>query len=266
MSTTTTSKGRKATTTAPKATTPPKGRTLHAWTKGAPADVVEAMRAKADEANVTADTLADLAATEDTLAGMADLQAKADTLAPGVWAYVAASFGGRLPAKGRMNADDSATLADLVAPLQARGLSDDAARKAVIRARWAGILQAHPAMKGQTVQAIRTMATDADAARTTVTTGERVGRKPRTTSGPKAGKAGKGGKAGTTTAPTAPVASTDDIVAVTAKAILPNALKALDAMLRQIGGRKMTTTERDDFLAVMAAHGFAPALTAAANG
>jgi hypothetical protein len=268
MTTTTASKGRKATTTAPKAT-PPKGRTTHAWTLGVPAAIVDKMRATAHAAGVTTDTLADLASMEATLEGMADLQGKADTLAPAVWAFVAASFGGRLPAAGRMPKADSTVLADLKAGLMGKGMSDDAARKAIVRARWAGILQAHPAMKGQPVAAIRTMAADADAARTTVTTGERAGRKVRTTAGPKAGKAGKAGKGSTgstTTPPAAPVANLSDVVKVSDASTTANLLKALDAMLKGIDKRNLTGSEREAFLAMMASHGFAPALTAAANG
>lgn len=249
--------GTKATTKAtPKAdapkATPDKGRTLVAWTTGAPVQAVQAMRDKADKAGVTAGTVADMAALDATLEQVPDLQAHADAMAPGVWAYVAAAFGGTLPRPGQGSRQEQAARAEIVGALVAAGISQDAARKRVQRYRWAGLLQAHPAMRGKSVQAIRTMSANEADARSTVTTGEAVHaqREGRATKAADAKATPATPKAeGGTVTPQATDRATIDALTDSA------ALALLDAVLASVQGRKMVQADRQRFATILRAHG-----------
>ena len=261
MSKTTATAGTKTTTKAnagTKATKvePAKGRTLVAWTTGAPVSVVQAMRDKADKAGINAGSVADLALTDASLEAVPDLQAHADALAPAVWAYVAAAFGGTLPRPGQGSRQEQAARAEIVGALVAAGISQDAARKRVQRYRWAGLLQAHPAMRGKSVQAIRTMSANESDARETVTTGEAVHaqREGRAESAAKAKaepKAAPKVEGGTVT----PQASDR----VTIDALTDSAVLALlDAVLASVQGRKMVQSDRQRLATVLRAHGLQP--------
>lgn len=86
--------------------------------------------------------------------------------------------------------------------------------------------------------------------------GKRKPGAPASTKGP------KGGKDDAPKAPEAPAVTVDAIVKDTSAKTFANVLAGLDGILANVDKRTLTTAEREAFLAVMAKHGFAPALTA----
>jgi len=130
---TTTKAAKAASTTSPK-------NVKSTWTKGAtPAKVTAARKALAD-AGVSTDTLVTVAKAEQAVEGVAAHMATLKASQRNAWLLVAVTFDGTLPTKGAGSREVQAARAGLVTPLTEAGWSADAARKAIQRYRWRGLI------------------------------------------------------------------------------------------------------------------------------
>ena len=79
---------------------------------------------------------------------------------------------------------------------------------------------------------------------------------------PASTKTGNGASTPASTPANVPTVTVDAIVADVSPKTFANVLAGLDGILANIDGRKLTAGEREAFVATMAKHGFAPAITA----